>query len=185
MLRLTTPLKIEDVVSLSVGDHVLLTGTIFTVRDRAHQFLLTEKLDQLANAVIYHCGPIIKNNQVIAAGPTTSARMNQFTPELIDKYNLKAIIGKGGMDENVLQALKGRAVYLVALGGVAVLYAQALTVKNVYQQEFGMCEAIWELAAKDFPVIVGMDARGNSLYEDIKQKSGNKYKELLAAKYTL
>lgn len=185
MFKLTTPLKTADIFSLSVGDQVLLSGTIFTARDRACQFLLEEKLAQLENSVIYHCGPIIKDNQVIAAGPTTSARMNSYTPELIDKYNWPAIIGKGGMNGDVARALQGRAVYLVALGGVAVLYAQALAVKNVYQPEFGMCEAIWELAAKDFPLIVGMDAKGKSLFANIRQKSGDKYRELSAVKYSI
>jgi fumarate hydratase subunit beta len=179
MIKLQIPLKQEDILKLKVGDQVLLSGVIFTARDKAHQFLLDENFENIKNGVIYHCGPIIKDNKVIAAGPTSSYRMNIFTPEVIEKYEIKAIIGKAGMDNNVLQALKGKAVYFSAIGGCGALYASSIKVKNVYKKEFGMPEAIWEFEIKDFPVVVTMDTNGNSLYEDILNKSKKEYNELV------
>ncbi len=171
MIKLKTPLKITDILKLKTGDRVLITGTIFAARDKAHQYLLEENLDKIKNSIIYHCGPIIKDNEVIAAGPTTSARMNPYTPDLIEKYKIKAIIGKGGMDTVVLKALKGKAVYLAALGGAGALYGQAMQVRGVDKEEFGMPEAIWEFKVKDFPVIVAMDAHGENLYDEVLKKS--------------
>jgi len=181
MISLTTPLKEEDILKLNAGDEVLLNGTIFTARDKAHLFLLGEDFPLVKNGVIYHAGPIIKDNQVISAGPTTSARLNPYTPKLIEKYGIKAIIGKGGMNEGVVNALKGRAVYFSAIGGAGVLYAEAMKFKNVYKPEFGMPEAIWEFEVKDFPVIVAIDSKGKSLYEDTLEKSKEVYKKLIGA----
>ena len=161
----------ENFTDLKVGDKVNLNGTIFTARDKAHLFFLDENFDKIKNGIIYHCGPIVKDNEVVAAGPTTSYRMNTYTPKLIEKYGIKAIIGKGGMDNVVVEALRGKAVYFSAVGGAAVSYAKAMKVKNVYKQEFGMAEAIWEMEVKDFPVIVAIDAKGNSLYNDILGRS--------------
>ncbi|MDP6670527.1 MAG: FumA C-terminus/TtdB family hydratase beta subunit [archaeon] len=179
MISLKTPLKKEDIQKLNVGDRVLLSGTIFTARDKACNFLLQNHLAEIENSAIYHCGPIVKGNKVISAGPTTSYRLNQYTPELIEKYGVKAIIGKGGMDESVLNALKGRAVYLSAVGGAGVIYATATKVKNVYKKEFGMPEAIWELEVKDFPAIVTMDSKGNNLYAKVFQKSKKAFVKLI------
>lgn len=171
MIAINAPYKQEDILKLKIGDKVLINGTIFTARDKAHQFLLENDFDKIRNSIIYHCGPIVKNNEVISAGPTTSSRMNPYTPKLIEKYGIKAIIGKGGMDNSVLNALKGKAVYLSAVGGAGVLYAKAMAVKNVYKEEFGMPEAIWEFEVKDFPAIATMDSKGSSLYEEVYQKS--------------
>lgn len=179
MINLQTPLKQEDISSLKVSDRVLLNGTIFSARDKAHQFLLEDDFENIRNSIIYHCGPIIKDNEVIAAGPTTSSRLNYYTPKLIEKYDIKAIIGKGGMDDAVLNSLKGKAVYFSAVGGAAVIYAKRMKVKNIYKKEFGMPEAIWEFKVKDFPLIVTMDSKGNSLYKDIHQKSKVVYLKLI------
>jgi tartrate/fumarate subfamily iron-sulfur-dependent hydro-lyase beta chain len=162
----------ENFTNLKVGDKVNLNGTIFTARDKAHLFLLENDFEKIKNGVIYHCGPIIKDKEVVAAGPTTSSRLNPYTPKLIEKYNIKAIIGKGGMSNDVLEALRGRAVYFSAVGGAALVYARSMKVKNVYKlEEFGMPEAIWELEVKDFPVVVAMDSKGNSLYNKVLLKS--------------
>ena len=164
--------KKMDFTKLKVGDKVLLDGTIFTARDKAHLFLLKQHFPKLENSIIYHCGPIIKDNQVISSGPTTSARLSPYTPELIEKYNIKAIIGKGGMNNEVLEALKGKAVYLSAIGGAGVIYARCMTLKGVDKlEEFGMPEAIWEFEVKDFPVIVTMDSKGNNLHDKVKHDS--------------
>jgi fumarate hydratase subunit beta len=181
--KFTTPLTKQDISKLKVGDKVLLSGTIFTARDKAHLYLLKNNFSKIKNSVIYHCGPIIKNKKVIAAGPTTSARMNPYTPQLIKKYAIRAIIGKGGMDDNVLRAMKGKAVYFSAVGGAAVLYAKAIKVKGIDKPEFGMPEAIWELEVKDFPVIVSMDAKGNSLYKEVERKSKKIFNSLIKVYY--
>jgi len=179
MITINAPYKQDDILKLNAGDKVLINGTIFTARDKAHRFLLEENFENIKNSIIYHCGPIIKNNEVISAGPTTSARMNPYTPKIIEKYGIKAIIGKGGMDVSVLDALKGKAVYFSGIGGVGVLYANSIKLKNGFKKEFGMPEAIWEFEVKDFPVIVTMDSKGNSLYEDIYQSSKNRLRKML------
>ena len=179
MKNLKTPLTEKDILELNVGDQILLEGTIFTARDKAHEFLLKEDFEKINNAIIYHCGPLVKDKKVISAGPTTSARMNIYTPKVIEKYGIKAIIGKAGMDDSVLEALKGKAVYLSAIGGLGALYAKQITVKDVYKEEFGMTDAIWELEIKDFPLVVTMDAKGNSLYKDIENKSKQVLKKII------
>lgn len=180
MIRLTTPLKKEDVLKLKAGDKVFITGTIFTARDRAHQFFVNSDYPKIKDSIIYHCGPIVKDNIVVAAGPTTSSRMNPYTPKVIETYGVKAIIGKGGMDSGVLDALKGKAVYLSAIGGAGIIYSDSITLKGVDKlSEFGAPEAIWEFSVKDFPAIVTMDSHGNSLYEDILKSSGKEFEELI------
>jgi len=161
----------QDILNLKIGDKILLNGVIFTARDRAHVFLLENNFDKIKNSIIYHCGPLVKNDKIISAGPTTSYRLNPYTPQVIEKYGIKAIIGKGGMDQSVQSALRGKAVYLSAVGGAGVLYGKRMRVRNVYKMEFGMPEAIWECEVRDFPVIVTMDAHGRSLYEEVCRKS--------------
>jgi fumarate hydratase class I len=172
MISLKTPLCIEEVVKRKAGDSVLLSGTIFSGRDRAHKFFLDSDYPKINDGVIYHCGPIIKDKEVVAAGPTTSSRMNPYTPQVIQKYGIRAIIGKGGMDDNVRKALEGRCVYFSAIGGAAVLYAERMKLKGVDKlEEFGMPEAIWKFEVKDFPLTVTMDAHGDSVYEKVENES--------------
>ena len=178
MIKLQTPLKKQDILKLKAGDEILLTGNIFTARDKAHEFLLKKDYSPISGSVIYHCGPLVKNDKVISAGPTTSGRMNKYMPKLIEKYDIAAVIGKGGMDDDVLQSLRGRAIYLSAIGGAGVLYADKIKVKDIYMEEFGMPEAIWEFEIKDFPLLVTMDSMGNSLYKQIEEKSRKNLKNL-------
>lgn len=176
--RLNTPLSEDDVRKLNMGDIVYLTGIIYTARDEAHIHILEdlrrglELKIPLKGAVIYHCGPILKLEggswRVLAAGPTTSSRMNPLEPEFIEKTGIRGIIGKGGMSKSVAEALaKHGAVYLSFTGGAAVLAANGIkAVKGVYYEELGMAEAVWVLEVKDFgPLIVGIDAKGNSIFE--------------------
>ena len=126
-----------------------------------------------------------KGYEIIAAGPTTSARMDLYEAEVIEKYNIKCVIGKGGMGKKTLEALKKhKAVYLSAPGGAAVLIAKSIIkVKDVLKlEEFGVPEALWVLEVKDFPAIVTMDAHGNSLHEGILKKSEKELKKLLEGK---
>lgn len=179
MIVLNTPISRKDILKLKIGDEVLLSGVIFTARDLAHRFLLENNFKKIKDSVIYHCGPVIKGNNVIAAGPTTSARLNPYMPKLIKKYGLKAIIGKGGMDKHVLNALKGRAVYFSAIGGVGVFYAELMKIKNVYKKELGPTEAIWEFEIKDFPLVVTMDSYGRSLHENVYRESKAIFQDLI------
>lgn len=188
---LTPPLLESTVRKLKCGDLVLITGTIFTARDAAHKFLLEKAAPEslpfnLKGAILYHCGPIVRKvgneYQIVAAGPTTSIREEPYEAEVIKKYEVRALIGKGGMGEKTLQALKEfGAVYLAAVGGAAALLARCVKkVKNVYfLEEFGIPEAFWELQVENFPAIVTMDSNGNSLHEEVRQKSEEKFQELL------
>jgi len=172
---------------LKIGDKVELSGTLFTARDKAHLYLLESNglKEKLKNGIIYHCGPIVKKElfgyKIISAGPTTSERLSLYAPEIIKKYKIKAIIGKGGMDKKTSQAMKKYGcVYFAAIGGIGTLIASSIKkVNNVYKEEFGMPEAIYELEVENMPLIVAMDTKGNSIYEDVLKSSKKEYRKLI------
>lgn len=174
-----------DFKKVPAGMEVSISGRIFTARDRAHRWLLKHDFKPLHGAVLYHCGPMYRQQrdgsyEILAAGPTTSARFNHYTPELIKRYQIRAIIGKGGMDAGVRQALKGVGIYCAAIGGAAVYYAHCITkVHHVYKKNFGMTDAIWELEVKDFPVICMMDSKGKSLFAQVERQSRSNRKKLI------
>lgn len=202
-IELTTPLSEEKVANLKAGDVVYISGTIFTARDRAHSRIIEEGAPyDIKGSVVFHAGPIIKmgsdeeekyednnnknnndpddktddnnslNAKMVAIGPTTSTRMNPFQPAVLD-MGVKAIIGKGGMDNNTSQALiRNKSVYLAAVGGCAALYVNSITgIKNVHWLDLGVPEAIWELEVEKFgPLVVAMDSKGENLYEEIRKK---------------
>ncbi len=181
-IHITTPPTKEDIMRVKAGDEVLFSGRVLTVRDKAHRWLLKTDFKPMHNAVVYHCGPMFekkgKEYTIIAAGPTTSARVNHYTPQLIEKYNIRAIIGKGGMDEGVRKALIKQGIYCAAIGGASVVYASHIVkVLNVYKTEFGMTDAIWELEVKDFPVVCMMDTKGSSLFQKVEKASTTIYKK--------
>jgi fumarate hydratase class I len=183
---LTAPLTEAQVRSLKVGDVLLLNGRMFTGRDSVHAYLAKNNPPvDLNGGVIYHCGPVaVKDGDVWkmnAAGPTTSIREEPYQADVIRKFGVRAVIGKGGMGAKTLDALKEcGAVYLSAIGGAAQFYARCIErVDGVSLFEFGVPEAMWHLHVKDFPVIVTMDAHGNSLHKDIEAESA---KELAALK---
>src|SRR5437588_2097968 len=178
-LSLQTPLADAQIRSLHVGDVVLLSGRMFTGRDAVHSYLMKhEPPVDLRGAVLYHCGPVVVKEgdswRVTAAGPTTSIREEPYQGEIIKRYGIRVVIGKGGRGGKTLAALKEHgAVYLNAIGGAAQFYARAITgVDGVSLLEFGTPEAMWHLTVKDFPAIVTMDAHGNSLHKEIEQESG-------------
>ncbi len=184
--RITLPLSAEDAISLRVGDKILLSGSIVTGRDMAHKWLVEEKpeevKDVLKDGAIYHCGPIMikKDDEwsCLAAGPTTSIREEPYLADVMEDYQVRCVIGKGGMGEKTAKALQDHdGVYLFAVGGAAVVYAETIkSVENVYKlEEFGVPEAMWVLKVKDFPVIVTMDSHGNSLHSEIETKSMSNY----------
>src|ERR1043166_169639 len=182
-VALNAPLTEKDVRALKVGDVVMVSGKMFTGRDAVHSYLMknTPPVD-LNGSVLYHCGPVVVKKegksgeswQVTAAGPTTSIREEPYQGEIIKRYGVRAVIGKGGMGAKTLAAMKGHgAVYLNAIGGAAQFYARAIKkVEGVSLLEFGTPEAMWHLTVEDFPAIVTMDAHGNSLHKDIEQESG-------------
>ena len=183
-VALHAPLTEAQVRALAVGDVVLVSGRVNTGRDAVHAHLMKhEPPVDLHGSVLYHCGPVVAKDgdgwRVTAAGPTTSVREEPYQADIIRRYGVRAVIGKGGMGAKTLGALKeSGAVYLNAIGGAAQFYARAIDrVEGVSLMEFGTPEAMWHLHVTDFPAIVTMDAHGNSLHKDIEQESA---KELAA-----
>lgn len=184
--ELFTPLKKEDIKKLVAGDVVYINGIVYTARDEAHAHILEldeagEKLPfDLDGAVIYHCGPLMVKEEgqwkAVAAGPTTSARMSKMTPRLLEKHTVYALIGKGGM-QGVTEVLKGKCVYLAYTGGCAALAAGSIKkVRSVHWPELGMPEAVWELEVEHFgPLVVGIDAHGNDLFEKVREQALNAF----------
>lgn len=191
-VSLSIPMTQEDALGLHAGDIVLMSGSIVTGRDRIHKFLVEQKPSPdslpfpLAGSVLYHCGPIMKKTEdgfkVIAAGPTTSMRVEMYEPAVIAGCQIRGVMGKGGMGEKTRQALKDHGcVYFNTIGGAAVYLADRITkVLGVWKlEELGLAEAMWHLEVKDFPAIVTMDAHGNDIHRDIEELSMVKLKELI------
>lgn len=187
--RLKTPLSIEDITDLKVKDLLFISGLVYTARDKIHKYLCQNNVKNipfdLNGAIIYHCGPIVRDTngfQVISAGPTTSMRLEVYEADFIEKFNIRGIIGKGGMGSKTLEALKKfGCAYFQAVGGASSFLAtKILKVKDVWMlEEFGMAEAMWAFEVKDFPVVVTMDSKGNSLYKHVEDTSLKNLKELL------
>ena len=196
MSNLTLPASDKTIRGLKVGDTVLLSGVMITGRDAAHKWLVETFIKHtrkpqgddtavfeaikpiLDGGAIYHCGPVVagldtKNYRFVAAGPTTSIREEPYQGDVMNHFNVKAVIGKGGMGPKTLAACKEvPSVYLHAIGGAAALIAQTVVkVKGVYKMEFGVPEALWVIEVKDFPAVVTMDAHGGSLHAEIETKS--------------
>ena len=175
---ITLPLDDAQVRELHVGQMVQLSGTICTARDAVHRYLAAggECTCDLNGGVIYHCGPVVVPDgdgwRVTAAGPTTSAREEPYMSKLIERFALRAVIGKGGMGQGTLAACqKFGCVYLHAVGGAAQVLAETIVnVKDVHlKEQFGSPEAIWELEVRDFPALVTMDSHGGNLHADVEQ----------------
>jgi fumarate hydratase class I len=177
---LRSPLTEEQARSLHVGDIVLVSGRAYTGRDAVHHHLMShEPPVDLHGAVLYHCGPVVARDgsgwKVTAAGPTTSIREEPYQGDVIKRYGVRAVIGKGGMGAKTLAALKEHgAVYLNAIGGAAQFYARTITnVDGVSLLEFGTPEAMWHLTLEAFPAIVTMDAHWHSLHQDVERSSAH------------
>lgn len=178
VIKLTTPLKDEDVERLKIGDAVLLNGVVYTGRDAAHKrlFELLKKGEDLPidieGQVIYYVGPApAKPGYVIgSAGPTTSYRMDPYAPALIER-GLKGMIGKGNRGEEVREAMrKYKAVYFAATGGAGALIAKSIKSSEIVAYEDLGPEAVRKLAVEDFPVIVANDCYGGDLFEEGMKK---------------
>ncbi len=206
MQKLTIPIPDDTIRSLSVGDPVSLSGVMLTGRDAVHKWMIetfikktraAEGEDQeihesikpmLDGGAIYHCGPVVAGLETgeykfVAAGPTTSTREEPYQGDVMRHFNLKAVIGKGGMGPKTLQACADvPGVYLHAIGGAASLIAQSVKrVIGVHKMEFGVPEAIWVLEVEDFPAVVTMDAHGSSLHAKIAARSQAVLTELIAS----
>jgi len=179
MIQLTAPFTEERIRSLKVGDEVGITGVLFTGRDAVHKYLheggqLPAEVN-LRDGILYHCGPVVMKDdagqwKVTAAGPTTSIREEPYQAEIIRKFGLRGVIGKGGMGAKTLAACRDYGcVYFHGIGGAAQVLAECVKrVRGVYMMEqFGAPEAIWELEVEDFPAVVTMDAHGSSLHAEV------------------
>ena len=181
--KLKTPFSEAEIRRLKVNDVLYITGTVVTARDQAHRRALEYSkqgktlpvsLDGLA---LFHCGPVMSKQGdrwvAVAAGPTTSARMDVFEAEFIKTFKVRVIIGKGGMGEKTAAAMaKYGAVYGAFTGGAAVLAAKAIKrVKSVEWLDLGVPEALWVLEVDEFgPLLVAIDAGGNNLFRDVAEK---------------
>ena len=208
MREITLPISDETIRSLHVGEPVTLTGTMVTGRDAAHKWLIEtfikktrepkgddlkvyEELKKLLNgSVIYHCGPVVsgletKDYKFVAAGPTTSIREEPYQADVMKHFNVKGVIGKGGMGPKTLKGCQETpGVYFHAIGGAASYIAQRVTkVLGVYKMEFGSPEAMWVIEVEDFPVVVTMDAHGASQHAVIGDSSQKVLDDLLAKPY--
>ena len=191
MAELKLPVSEESIRNLKVGDFVELTGRMITGRDAAHKWLIDghreEVAPYLAGTVIYHCGPVVAENEdgsydFVAAGPTTSIREEPYQADVIGRYGLRGVIGKGGMGTKTLDGLAEHgAVYLHAVGGAAQVLARAIPrVEKVFMlSEFGVPEALWVIDVERFPVMVTMDSHGGSLHVEVEERSQAKLRELL------
>jgi len=191
MAELKLPVSEESIRNLKVGDFVELTGRMITGRDAAHTWLIKDHREEVApyleGTVIYHCGPVVAENEdgsydFVAAGPTTSIREEPYQADVIGRYGLRGVIGKGGMGQKTLDGLAEHgAVYLHAVGGAAQVLARAIPrVEKVFMlSEFGVPEALWVIDVERFPVMVTMDSHGGSLHAEVEERSQAKLRELL------
>jgi len=204
MRQVTIPISDDTIRDLNVGEPVALTGTILTGRDAVHKWMIDTFIKQtrepqgddlqdyeaikplLYGGIIYHCGPVVSgldngDYKFVAAGPTTSIREEPYQGDVMRHFNIKGVIGKGGMGAKTLAACQEvPGVYFHAVGGAASLIAQSVQkVSAVYKLDFGVPEAIWVIEVKDFPVVVTMDAHGNSLHDEIEEKSQGVLEKLL------
>jgi len=205
MKQLTMPIPDEVILDLKVGDPVSLNGVMITARDAAHKWMhetfikqtrspqgddaeVYAAIKQLLNGGgIYHCGPVVagldtQDYRFVAAGPTTSTREEPYQADVMRHFNVKVVIGKGGMGAKTLKGCQETpGVYLHAIGGAASLIAQTVVkVHGVYKYAFGVPEAMWVIEVKDFPAVVTMDAHGDSLHAVIDQRSKAEFERLLA-----
>lgn len=205
MREISLPVADDVIRDLKVGEPIALTGVMITGRDAVHKWLIETFINKtrapqgddlnvyeaikpiLNGSIIYHCGPVVAgldtgDYRFVAAGPTTSIREEPYQGAVMQHFNIKGAIGKGGMGPKTLAACQTvPAVYLHAIGGAASLIAQTVEkVLGVYKLDFGVPEAMWVIQVKRFPVVVTMDAHGNSLHQKVESRSKQQLESLLA-----
>ena len=204
MKEITIPISPDTIKGLHTGDTVALTGILATGRDTVHKWMIDTFIrktrepegDDLEvyeaikpvfkESLIYHCGPVVSGldtgeYKFVAAGPTTSIREEPYQSEVMHHFDLRGVIGKGGMKTNTLQACQDvPAAYFHAIGGAATLIAESVEeVVGVYKLSFGVPEAIWVLKVNQFPVVVTMDSHGVSIHDQVEEESKKKLEGLL------
>ena len=204
MRKIQIPINDATIRSLKVGDPVAISGVMMTGRDAVHKWMADTFIHKtrpiqgddlevynairplLDGGMIYHCGPVVagldtRDYRFVAAGPTTSIREEPYQGEVMHHFNLRGVIGKGGMGPRTLAACREvPGVYLHAIGGAASLIAQTVVkVLGVYKLSFGVPEAMWVIEVKDFPAVVTMDANGGSLHSLVEQRSRQELDRLL------
>jgi fumarate hydratase class I len=204
MREISIPISPPIIRELKIGDTVALTGVLATGRDAVHKWMIDTFIrktrepagDDLEvyeaikpifkESLIYHCGPVVSgldtgDYKFVAAGPTTSIREEPYQSEVLHHFDMRGVIGKGGMGPNTLQACQDvPAAYFHAIGGAATLIAESVEkVLGVYKLDFGVPEAIWVLQVNRFPVVVTMDSHGKSIHEAVEQSSRKKLQELI------
>jgi len=178
--KFKTPISEEDIRKLKTNDVLYITGTIVTARDQAHRRALEWAKDgkklpiDLKGLAVFHCGPIVKKEGdkwvAVAAGPTTSTRMDIFEDEFIKNFGVRVVIGKGGMGKRTTEAMKKYgAVYGAFTGGAAALAAKAINnVRAVEWYDLGMPEALWIFEVEEFgPLSVAIDSHGNNIFDQV------------------
>ncbi len=206
MQKITLPITDDVIRKLKVCDSVSLTGVMITGRDAVHKWMIDTFIKKsrkpegdddavyealkpiLDGGAIYHCGPVVAgldtgSYSFVAAGPTTSIREEPYQGDVMKHFNIKAVIGKGGMGPKTLEACNEvPGVYLHAIGGAASLIAQSVQqVLAVHKLDFGVPEAIWVIEVKDFPAVVTMDSHGNSLHAEVEERSRVQLDKLLSS----
>ncbi|MGC8994065.1 MAG: FumA C-terminus/TtdB family hydratase beta subunit [Pyrobaculum sp.] len=191
---LKTPLTSEEVSKLRVGDTVYVTGVVISARDSAHKRMLeyVERGDRLPadlrGGVIYHAGPVARKRdgtwEILSMGPTTSARMEAFEADVIEKLGVKLVVGKGGMGRKTAEAMRRHvAAYAIFTGGAGVLAAKAIKrVVDVHWLDLGIAEAMWVLEVENFgPLTVMIDPTGRNYYDELRERARAKIPEILSA----
>ncbi|AET31838.1 FumA C-terminus/TtdB family hydratase beta subunit [Pyrobaculum ferrireducens] len=191
---LKTPLTAEEVSKLRVGDTVYVTGVVISARDSAHKRMLeyVERGNRLPvdlrGGVIYHAGPVARKRdstwEILSMGPTTSARMEAFEAEVIEKLGVKLVVGKGGMGKKTAEAMRRHvAAYAIFTGGAGVLAAKAIKrVVDVHWLDLGIAEAMWVLEVENFgPLTVMIDPTGRNYYDELREAARAKIPEILSA----
>ena len=209
MREINIPISDEDIRSLHAGEPVQLTGIMMTGRDAVHKWMtetfikktrepqgddlqVYEEIKKyLDRGVLYHCGPVVsgidtKDYKFVAAGPTTSIREEPYQADVMKHFNIKGVIGKGGMGPKTLKGCEETpGVYFHAIGGAASYLAQTVQkVLGVYKlEDFGVPEAMWVIEVKNFPVVVTMDSHGVSKHSTLDESSRDVLEGLLAQPY--
>jgi fumarate hydratase class I len=207
MKKLNIPISEEEIRDLHVGDAVQISGIASTGRDAAHKYMVEtlikgakslsgedqtmfDELHSILNGgAIYHCGPIVRNDEgtwsIVSSGPTTSIRDEIYQDKVIEAFKVRVVIGKGGMGSRTLAACqKFGAVYLHGIGGAGVYNAAAMVeVIDVFKkEEFGLPEAFWKVRFEDFAGIVTMDSHGRSLHEELGEAFDKQFNSLISGK---
>lgn len=208
MREVTIPINDDVIRSLKVGEPVVLSGVMITARDAVHKWMIETFIKKtrqpqgddlevyeairpiLKGGVIYHCGPVVsgldtKDYKFVAAGPTTSIREEPYQADVMQHFDARGVIGKGGMGAKTLKGCQQVPfVYFHAIGGAATYIAQSVEkVLGVYKYEFGVPEAIWVIQVRNFPVVVTMDAHGNSQHALVDDSSKQVLESLLSKPY--